>query len=498
MKDVPAYPHGAQPRLTIVLPLALAVALALIALALLGMRFADAQRLVDAQAEQRQHQDHSQTRAGAVARAVDAQARQRADAALAAWRDGGAQHLRTHYLADPAIDMVALFDAQGNRRFPETADANLFAENRQLRRSETRLDDLRRAVRGDALSWSGSLSEPGSPAIACHKAGDVTICLLLRLDPLRQIAMAAARPAELVDLRAMPVAAPGMAQAVTPLAAPYAGLAVLETYHPQPGRSLAMVALLLAPTVLAALLAAAFAVRAHRVQIAAAEQHIDLLSGFSHDLRTPLANLRLYASLLRKPDLTPQRLARYADTIAAEAAQLSRRVDQILTTATQAAAPPGHVPDLRRVSPDDLVRDLLDRYRPAFANASPPTLDLQSPAPALFDAGALERVLLNLLDNARKHAPGSRPRVATAMQDGHVRLTVSDDGGAPDRRDVAGLGQGFGQGFGLGLRSCRAMARRAGGRFRADISRCGSRFHLELPVSPALKGDKHASVDRRG
>lgn len=486
MKDGPAYPPGALPRLTIVLPLALA----LITLALLGLRFSDAQRLVDAQTERQQHQDDTGIRARAVARAVDVQAHQRADAALVAWRDGGAQRLRTHYLADPAIEMVALFDAQGNRRFPETADANLFAENRQLRQSEARLDDLRRAVRGDALSWTGNLSEPGSPAIACHRSGDVTICLLLRLAPLRQVAEEAARPAQLVDLRAMPVAAPGMAQAVTPLAAPFAGLAVLKSYHPEPGRSLPMIALLLAPTVLGAALAAAFAVRAHRVQIAAAEQRIDLLSGFSHDLRTPLANLRLYASLLRKPDLTPQRLARYADTIAAEAVQLSDRVDHILTAATQGTASQVDATDLRQVSPDQLVRDLLERYGPAFANAPPPVLDLQSPDPVLFDADAFERILLNLLDNARKHAAGSHPRVATTMRGGHVRLTVSDEGGQ-SQHSVA-------SGFGLGLRGCRAMARRAGGRFRAEISGRGSRFQLDLPAVAMPKGGESASVDRRG
>ncbi len=440
----------------------------MLALAFMGIWFADAQRLVARNAEEQHQQEAARSVAQSVIQAVDAHVTERADAAMNAWTEGGTQRLRTHYLTDPAIDTVVMFDADGIRQFPGAEETNLFAENRRIRQSERRLDDLRSIARAE-LVWAGNLSEPATPAMACHRDKARTICLLLDLTHLRQWAEAAAYPAILADLRAIPTPRPGRSQAIAAMPAPFAGFATVTDYSLTPARGLLTVALLLAPTLLASIIAAFFAVRAHRARIRAAQQRIDMLSGLSHDLRTPLANLRLYASLLRKPDLSHDRLARYADVITQETVQLSFTVDHVLTAAAQQSGP-----DLRRVSPDRLVLDLLDRYRPAFANALPPVLDLHSPVPALFDATAFERVLLNLLDNARKYAPGGTARITTATSGGFIRLTVSDDGGAGASGHISG--------FGLGLRTCNAMADRAGGRFDAAIRPGGSSFRLALPV----------------
>lgn len=483
MKIGPAYPHGAQLYATILL----LIALPMLALALLGIWFSDAQRVIATEAGRQQQQDAARRLAGDVIRGVQAQTRQRMDGATTAWTEGGAQRLRAHYMGDPAITMVALFGPDGERLFPGPEEASLFAENRQLRQSERRLDDLQ-AVTGNKILWAGSLSEPTSPAIACRNNPGGRICLMLRVDNLRQWAEGLADGAILVDLNALPPAPSGMVQAVSPLPAPFAGFAVLMNYRPGPRRNISMLALLLAPTLLGSVIAASFAMRAHRAQIGAAQQRIDMLSGLSHDLRTPLANLRLYASLLRKPDLPLDRLARYADVIGREAAQLSASVDHVLSAATRDTAPV-----LRRVSPDQLIADLLDRYRPAFANALPPLLDLKTPGPALFDTAAFESILLNLLENARKHAPMSRPVIATRLRDGRLLLSVSDRGQPAVQPDRSG--------YGLGLKTCRAMAKRAGGRFDATISPDGSRFRLELPdhsVPATTKGGEHAPAHRRG
>lgn len=483
MKIGPVYAHGAQLYATILL----LIALPMLALALLGIWFSDAQRVIATEAGRQQQQDAARLLAGDVMRGVQAQTTQRMDGAITAWAEGGAQRLRAHYMGDPAITMVALFGPGGTRLFPGPDEASLFAENRQLQQSERRLEDLQ-PVTGNKIRWAGSLSEAASPALACRNSPDGRICLMLRVDSLRQWADGLANPAMLVDLDALPPAPSGMAQAVSPLPAPFAGYAILMNYRPEPRRNMSTLALLLAPTLLGSLIAASFAMRAHRAQIAAAQQRIDMLSGLSHDLRTPLANLRLYASLLRKPDLPADRLARYADVIEREAAQLSTSVDHVLSAATR-----NGTPVLRKVSPDQLIADLLDRYRPAFANALPPILDLNTPAPAVFDTAAFERILLNLLDNARKHAPLSQPVIATRLRDGRLRLTVSDQGKSampPDR-----------SGYGLGLKTCRAMAQRAGGRFDVSITPGGSRFRLELPDHPVPttpKGGKDAPADRRG
>ena len=457
MRDAPLYAA-----------LLLSVALPMLALAFPGIWFADAQRLIAREAEQRQQQDIAQVLARNVLQSIEAQVMQRSDAALLAWAAGGAQQLRTRYLADPAIDMVVLFSRDGTQVFPGPQETSLFAENRRIRQAEQRLEDLR-SMAADGLVWSGSLTEPGSPAIACRRVEAGVICLMLHLSSLQHWAGAAAQPAKLADLNLLPPAAPEMAQALATMPAPLTGFAIVTEYRPAPGRGPLASALLLAPTVLASVIAAVFGMRAHQARIRAAQQRIDMLSGLSHDLRTPLANLRLYARLLRKPGLPSERQTRYLDVIEHETSQLSDRVDQVLTAATRQSQP-----DLRHVSPDRLVLDLVERYRPAFASTSPPVLDLHSPGPALFDAAAFERVLLNLLDNARKHAPGAIPRVATEADSGFIRLTVSDAGGVGVAADVSG--------FGLGLRTCHNLAQRAGGGFDAAISPHGSSFRLALPI----------------
>ena len=112
----------------------------------------------------------------------------------------------------------------------------------------------------------------------------------------------------------------------------------------------------------------------------------------------------------------------------------------------------------------------------------------------------IEQLLVNLLDNAFKHAgPGAPVRLSAAVADGALRVEVADEGpGFPpgDQERIfekfyrAGSGQ---RGFGLGLAICRAIVAAHGGRIWAEGRQPqGAVFRFTLPLAdapPVVDGD---------
>jgi two-component system sensor histidine kinase KdpD len=107
------------------------------------------------------------------------------------------------------------------------------------------------------------------------------------------------------------------------------------------------------------------------------------------------------------------------------------------------------------------------------------------------DALLVERVLVNLLDNATKHTQeGAVVRVSAARHDGGVRVEVADDGpGLPpgdEQRIFDKFFRGGGNrpaGFGLGLAICRSIVQAHGGRIWAQsLHPRGASFRFTLPV----------------
>jgi two-component system sensor histidine kinase ChvG len=117
---------------------------------------------------------------------------------------------------------------------------------------------------------------------------------------------------------------------------------------------------------------------------------------------------------------------------------------------------------------------------------------------ALGDPARLERVLVNLLDNAASFSPpGGEVELATSCGDGRVRITVSDEGPgiAPDAREkvferfhsVRPEGEDFGSHSGLGLAIARTIVTAHDGTLTATDrldGKPGARLVLELPEAP--------------
>lgn len=240
-----------------------------------------------------------------------------------------------------------------------------------------------------------------------------------------------------------------------------------------------------------AFLAERFNVAAGRVQ-ALVQSHKTLLANASHELRSPLARIRMGLELLDAPD--PARVAQQKADIARDIAELDQLIDEILLASRLdlADAPP-------------LQREDIDLAGLCAEECARTGAQLQVHAQPLVqgDARLLRRLIRNLLENARRHGastPGgggaevelvlaARPAVGGAHE---ACITVDDHGPGvpPHLRErvfepfyrLAGASEKDG-GVGLGLALVRSIAQRHGGWVRCeDRPGGGARFVVCLPL----------------
>ncbi|MCV7031518.1 sensor histidine kinase [Mycobacterium sherrisii] len=166
--------------------------------------------------------------------------------------------------------------------------------------------------------------------------------------------------------------------------------------------------------------------------VRADELRRSLLSAVSHDLRTPLAAAKVAVSSLRAEDVafSPTDTAELLATVEESIDQLTALVGNLLDSSRLAA---GVVrPDLRRVYLEETVQRALVSvgkgatgfYRSAIDRVKVDVGD----AVAMADAGLLERVLANLIDNALRYAPNCVVRVNAGRVGDRVLINVIDEG----------------------------------------------------------------------
>ena len=179
-----------------------------------------------------------------------------------------------------------------------------------------------------------------------------------------------------------------------------------------------------------------------------------LLAAVGHDLRTPLASVKAAVTGLRADvDLPPEARAELLATIEDSSDRLTEMVANLLDLSRLRAGALLVRPE--KVALDEAVaRVLVSGHGARVDNRVPDDIPLVSADPTL-----MERVIANLVDNARRHEPPDRTVVVdAAVADGQVLLTVEDHGpGVPEReRDrmfepFQRLDDRGGAGVGLGL-----------------------------------------------
>ncbi len=212
---------------------------------------------------------------------------------------------------------------------------------------------------------------------------------------------------------------------------------------------------LAAPLAMVWLLLVYQARRADKARLSEAAARAALATRLSHDLRTPLANLKLYAELISRKAGDVAGLDRYCAVLTEEIDRLDALAGETIFGDRSAA----QAPKLVAADPCDLARRVVARYE-RLLSASNCQCETHCAAAGLlrFDASAFERILINLLDNARKYAPG-RIDVEVSWRDGLLMIEVRDHG-------AAGAGGGEAKpSHGLGLSIVQDLARANGGSF---------------------------------
>ncbi len=218
----------------------------------------------------------------------------------------------------------------------------------------------------------------------------------------------------------------------------------------------------------------------------------ELVSIVSHEVRTPLASVLGFTSLLLNRDTDPETSRRYLEIIDAQGRRLSALLDDFLDV--QRLEEGRLELNSERVDMALLLREQVELFE---AQSDLHALELrvtESPLAVRGDSNRLAQVVGNLLSNAIKYSPeGGIVHVRGERSNASVRVVVEDEGlGIPDaqqeriftkfyRGDAATSGIA---GSGLGLAFARAVVEAHGGRigFTSAPGR-GSIFYLELPTA---------------
>ena len=215
-----------------------------------------------------------------------------------------------------------------------------------------------------------------------------------------------------------------------------------------------------------------------------------VLRAVSHDLRSPLTAIRTASEGLDNPafELRAAEREELFATIRIEVRRLERLVDNLLDLSRLEAGPAVRRPELWTV--DSLFARALDQLG---ADADRVEVTMGSDlAPVRVDAAHIERVLVNLLENALKFSSPTDPvEVSADSESGRIVVRVRDQGpgvAVSDRDrifDAFERGSGAGRGSGLGLAIARGFAEANGGRVWVEppgSARGGSTFVLSLPA----------------
>ena len=234
-------------------------------------------------------------------------------------------------------------------------------------------------------------------------------------------------------------------------------------------------------------------------QVKLARQKTDFVSNVSHELKTPLTSIRMFAELLAEGRVNEEAKRRsYLNIITAETARLTRLINNVLDFARLERGEKKY--NFRDCDLADIVRETAESYRPHLENLGfTLRCDLPgTPVRVRGDGDALAQVLVNLLSNAEKYSNHEKQiEIRIARHESplpYSEVQVLDHGsGVPHGceekifekfyRAHDSLASGI-QGSGLGLTLARQIARAHGGDVVYEPrAGGGSCFALRLPLN---------------
>ncbi|MCP4674374.1 MAG: HAMP domain-containing histidine kinase [Deltaproteobacteria bacterium] len=222
----------------------------------------------------------------------------------------------------------------------------------------------------------------------------------------------------------------------------------------------------------------------------------DLLANVTHELRTPLASIRMFSQTLQMGRVSddPKRTAECVETILRETEWLEAMIDRVLTW--RGSAKDRSTLNFERAQVNAAVEEAVDRFTRMIAPGEVDfSISMKSSIIVFHDKQAIAAIVLNLLVNAYKYTR-SKKKISVTVEDmkNWVEVAVEDNGiGVPPKEAerifdpfyrVDSRLRGNASGAGLGLAIVRHGARAHSGEvYVASEEGQGSRFLVRLPAA---------------
>ena len=226
------------------------------------------------------------------------------------------------------------------------------------------------------------------------------------------------------------------------------------------------------------------------------EQHDAFIHAVTHELKTPVASIRLYLETLQTRKVDDAKRGEFYHIMLEDSNRLLTTIEQILCTGR--IGPGNRKPNRAPIDLGALVDGCVTRAR-TLHGATPESLEY-SPGPRITisgDSDEVQAAVANLIDNAVKYS-GNQAHVSVDISkagEKYVSIRVADDGPGIPKHELKRIFKRFYrvpgplatrvQGTGLGLYIVRSVAKRHGGRVWAESGGPGhgSTFVLQLPIA---------------
>lgn len=223
------------------------------------------------------------------------------------------------------------------------------------------------------------------------------------------------------------------------------------------------------------------------------EQQDSFLNAVTHELKTPIASIRLYLDTLQSRDVSDDKRKEFYRIMLADTDRLQYTVEQVLKAGVTGQKGKQGERVMLDVAP--MVEECVELARTRHhLDGAALAFEPGMSAAVLADPDDLRTAVTNLLDNAVKYSTqGMHVRVAVAPNGDRVQVRVADQGVGIPRSDLKKVFQRFYRvpgrerrqvkGTGLGLYIVQTIAKKHGGRVFAESEGegRGSTFTLELP-----------------
>lgn len=225
------------------------------------------------------------------------------------------------------------------------------------------------------------------------------------------------------------------------------------------------------------------------------EQHDAFLNAVTHELKTPIASIRLYLETLKSRDVTEEKRSEFYNIMLADSNRLLSTVEQVLQASRTREK--DRLLNISEINLAQLLRESVDLVKTRYGidDTAISYIDRTGEIKIFGDENELQTVFINLLDNAVKYS-GDEVKVTMRLRnpnEKNVEIRVKDEGIGLNESDIKRIFKRFYRvsnlstqkikGTGLGLNIVRSIIKKHGGRIYAESKGegKGSTFVVRLP-----------------